>query len=266
MPGSPPTSTAEAATSPPPSTRSSSSIPGHAGAAAVRWSRTSARFSNASFAGPRPGLAPLDKPGLGVGGFLDDRIPLAAGLAAAGPLAGDRTAGLADVAGVRFSQPDAVFRRHCEAAWPKQPQGSCGGTCRAALDCFAARAARNDTIWFMGWIRTNLPLRVGRLILSRGGVPGRTSACSRPGPEPRTRCAPAYRPRPGGSPAPSAGATSRHRLRRRPGRIPHPASRPPASRHGRMGSPGLAGRPSAPSAISIETPSRSSSARFCSGA
>ena len=112
MPGSPPTRTTEAGTKPPPRTRSSSAMP--------EW----ARGRGGGFALEADEGDPAVGGGLrgvraGFDGFLDEGVPFAAGVAAAGPLGVDGAAGLADVAGSGFShwEPGADqprrFHRSC---------------------------------------------------------------------------------------------------------------------------------------------------------
>ena len=103
MPGSPPTSTADPATMPLPRTRSSSSMPVLArGGGAVSPARPTKATALPAMA--REGLAPGAGPRRGVTASSTMVFQVAAGIAAAGPFAGDRATALADEAWGGFGQ------------------------------------------------------------------------------------------------------------------------------------------------------------------
>ena len=89
MPGSPPISSTEPRTKPPPVTRSSSAMPEGRRGASCASPASGSSANRRPLRGARPG------PGGARGAFLDQRVPLAAGLAFALP-AGRRPAVLAD--------------------------------------------------------------------------------------------------------------------------------------------------------------------------
>ena len=94
MPGSPPTSSAEPRTKPPPVARSSSAMP-----VAMRGASSMSPDSVVSATGrPLRGDAQRRRPAAdaAAGAFLDQRVPLAAGVALAGPARVHGAAGLAD--------------------------------------------------------------------------------------------------------------------------------------------------------------------------
>ena len=95
MPGSPPISVAEPGTKPPPATRSSSPMPVTMRCtASTRPRGPSSGNGRPTRPAPRHGAADAERRGL-----LDDRVPLAAGLALALPALRDGAAILADVGG-----------------------------------------------------------------------------------------------------------------------------------------------------------------------
>ena len=98
MPGSPPIRVAEPGTKPPPATRSSSPMPVTTrGSGFDAPDRSSSGKGRPARAAPRGGAADAERRG-----FLDDGVPLAAGLAFSLPALRDRAAVLADI---RRAQP-----------------------------------------------------------------------------------------------------------------------------------------------------------------
>ena len=133
MPGSPPISVAEPGTKPPPATRSSSTIPlTTRGSGAEAPERVFERKGSAHAAVSNRRASDAER-----SGFLDDRVPLAAGFAFALPTLRDGPAVLTDIRGTKFGHPIrvAASARRVEA-FDDAPEANndTGGTWRAATN------------------------------------------------------------------------------------------------------------------------------------